>query len=144
MPNVTPAATAPPARAATSTAATNTAGVIPLPAGGRRGDSGPGASITAPSVGGTSEGRRCARASWVPGQDQLARGREPGGSVEADGRFIGAPGPDVPERDPPLLEQPHGTPDQRLTDAATAVLLGDVDLGDLALQPGAGVEEDHP
>src|ERR1700730_16185200 len=136
MPSVTPAATAPPAKAATSTAATNEAGLIlPPAASGLRGDSGPEGSITAPSLVG-SDG--------IPGEDQLAGGFEPGRLIEADGRLVASPRPDVPERHATLVEHAHGTADQRLPKALPAVLLRHVDLGDLPLQPGPRVEQDHP
>src|SRR5438445_7015138 len=81
---------------------------------------------------------------WIPGEDELAGGFEAGGPVESDRRLVGVSGPHVAECDSALLEHAHGAGDQRFPHAPSAVPLRDVDLGDLTLQPGAGIEEDDP
>src|SRR2546423_2335223 len=136
MPSVTPAATAPPTTAATSTEATSAPGVMARPPAARTlgGDSGPMGSITGPRI----SSRR------IPRQDQLAGGLEAGRAVDAGRGGVLGPGPHVPERHASLLEQLHGAPHQRLADAAAPVTLGDVDLGHLAFEAGAGVEKDDP
>src|SRR5207245_7060182 len=80
----------------------------------------------------------------VPGEHELAAGLEAGGAVEPDGGLVVRAGPDVAEGHAALAEQADGLLHEDLADAVASVLGGDIDLRDLALEAGPGVEEDDP
>src|SRR5216683_3161714 len=80
----------------------------------------------------------------VPGQDELPVGLETGGAVEPDCGLVVGPRPDVTKRDAALAEEPDSLVYEHLPDAPAAMFWRYINLGDLALETRARVEEDEP